>query len=112
MKNTIIYVTGLPGFKSAIKSTLGQKWMDDAQDLDENLIRFELPHTVTAECFKGLIGNETLYGHSVMFFYDLHHNSIPTVETAIASTWKLIERGIKMTLGRRSRHSMYLPNKF
>jgi hypothetical protein len=108
MKNTTIYATGLPGFKSAIKSSLGQKWMDDAKDLDENLIRFELPHTVTPEGFKRLIGNETLYGHNVMFFYDLHHNSLPTVDAVVASIWNLIEFVIKVKLGRRWRHSMYL----
>lgn len=108
MKDAIVYVTGLPGFKSAIKSTLGQKWMDDAQDLDENLIRFELPHTVTPECFKRLIGDESLNDHNVMFLYDLHHNSLPTVEAVVASIWTLIGFVVKVKLWRRRRHSVYL----
>jgi hypothetical protein len=70
MKNTSIYLTGFPGFKSAVIASLGPEWLNDTQDVSQELMHFNLPKKTSVENFKQLIGENTLSTHNIMFLYD------------------------------------------
>jgi hypothetical protein len=92
MSKKSIYVTGSPGFKSAIIGNLGSEWKHESYDIGQELICFELPETFTSGRFKNLIGESTLSDHNIMVFYPMRNRSLPTIQTLAVSARQLITR--------------------
>jgi hypothetical protein len=90
MGKTIIYITGSPGFKSAIMNNLGPTWTYGTQDISQQLVSFELPKNMTTKRFKYLIGESTLSEHDIMFLYGMRYNSLPTIQTFISPVRRFI----------------------
>lgn len=70
MKKNSIYITGFPGFKSAVTSKLGNNWEVDTMDINQQLLRFDLPRKMTSEEFRLLIGENLLVEHNILFLYN------------------------------------------
>lgn len=78
MNESIIYLSGSPGFKEAVASSLGHGWAYKVQDISQELVRFELPQGMTSKRFKSLVGESTLSDHNILLFYDLNE-SFPSI---------------------------------
>jgi hypothetical protein len=76
MNGIIIYITGSPGFKAAVITKIGSKWIHSAQDVGEDLVSFALPKDETLSGFKALIGADIVSTHDIMFF-DKLPNDLP-----------------------------------
>ncbi|MEJ0028903.1 MAG: hypothetical protein WDO15_00290 [Bacteroidota bacterium] len=76
MKETIIYITGLPGFKSTVIDKLATVWMHGAKDIGQDIVSFSLPENSTLENLKSSIGADILSNHGIKFYDELpagHH---------------------------------------
>ena len=77
MKELNIYMTGSPGFKSAIISQLSREWIHGAQDIGQEVVRFTLPDNVTLEALKVSVGSKIIDEHNVQFFEKPPANNVP-----------------------------------
>lgn len=71
MNDTSMYVIGTSGFKPAVKSKLGEKWIQRCSDKSDDTLMFLLPAEIDAEAFKALIGEKLISSYSLQFNIDL-----------------------------------------
>jgi hypothetical protein len=71
MNETIVYVTGSPGFKSAVIAQLASEWIYSGPNMSRGAGSFTLPDAVPLEQFKATIGTKTLSDRNLLFFSEV-----------------------------------------
>lgn len=74
MSETIIYVTGSPGFKSAVIAKLASQWIYTGPRVAKDVPSFSLPDAVPLEQFKTTIGANMLSDRNLLFFSEMPDN--------------------------------------
>jgi len=77
MEESVLYVTGLPGFKEQLMTMLDRGWLKGMEEIGEDTIRLSLPDNLSMDDVKEAIGTDAIADHHLKFSNELSGNQKP-----------------------------------